>query len=1496
MSEVAVEVNDGRNSFDAWLPTRTSQGSRPLSPSVVQTTAQHTESLGILINSLQSDLGLSATTAPGYLNTRTNLLMPVDSMTGVLDLLHGDQLLAMGSTRSGDAVARVEILNGPLAGQSVSLNVGVHDVGRAEGCSVVLSGPSISRLHARITITAKTELSVVDLGSANGSFVNGTRVGQESQKFASGSVVTIGETVLAIYSLTKLPAHLTRLAHTLQCNRPPRVQPADPHRTFNYPRAPQTANKRPFPVVTLIVPLVVAGAMALLVNPLYLFLGLASPALMIGSLFEDRRTGRKNNRSETARWREVCAQLHAEVRAAHEDAHFARRLRHPGSAVSAARVIARTTDVWQNRPSHSDFLQTAIGTGNLESVVSVSVPDEGDELLRAEAAAVAEQVQTDHDVPLVLALAKLGTIGIVGNEDERADVVNGQVMQLISAHTPQDLQLMVLSPLRAGAWDWCKWLPHALVDGELAIASSEGQSDALFHSLLELAEARVEARSSSLGSISSLPHVVLIIEPPIPIAPRDAARLCEIAIDASITVFWLAGQVEQLPVSTRAIVRCPTTLDSSRTLGAPASAIPRSARPMEEMRSTSEIGRTASIGSVVFPESGARFEVLLDTMTEPLARRSARALSPWRNVNSADDRTGVPTKIALNELLNPEPSTPEAIISHWKRAGFGVSAIVGRGLRGPVSIDMRADGPHALVAGTTGAGKSELLQAWVASLAALHPPTRMTFVLIDYKGGAAFKDCVQLPHTVGYVTDLDPQGGTRAMVSLNAEITRREHILAKHAAKDLMELERKHPDDAPPVLVLIVDEFAALKSELPDFVNGLIDIAQRGRSLGIHLVLATQKPGGVVDPKIQANTNLRIALRMANSNESQDVLGRPLAAAISRRTPGRAFVRIGETQLFEMQTAYVGANAKGNNEIGGGENERPRLFSSRSPLRAMPTHIAIGSRSELQVLVASCRAAQSLLQLPEPLKPWLPILPAVVRVGSLAVTQSNVPGLGVAIGLADEPATQRQFPFVLDLANEGNVAIFGGPGVGKTTLLRTIAMQLCERFTPDRLHLYALDFASRGLLPLEKLPHCGGVVTSDQLDRVRRLIDLAAYEVLTRQEQLAEVGAGSIAELERATGTVVAAMVILIDGFSQFWQTVEPIDRSEYVQKLLRVAAEGRSVGVHLVYTADRRSAVVPALSSVTGARFVMQIPATEEYAALGFPHLSRLGAVLPLGRVAVRDGLEFQTALIGNLGEDGVAQAEYINRRADELTGTFTRPTVPPVRELPLRITHQEVSELLTQQKKPSTAVFAIDDQRRLPALIDFSVNPLFFVVGPDQSGRSTTLATIAKAVARSTPDLTTHFVSVRRNALGEANHWTTSFVGQSAIERIAELRTIVEDRVKDPELAQAPILIVLDDGDELIEGIPTPHLEVIVKSARDANVYLIAAMSTFRATRAFCVWVPFMRSNRQGILLQPGEDEGEIFNARLPKRTGLQTPPGRGYLFTRGAPQLVQVAIDER
>ena len=340
--------------------------------------------------------------------------------------------------------------------------------------------------------------------------------------------------------------------------------------------------------------------------------------------------------------------------------------------------------------------------------------------------------------------------------------------------------------------------------------------------------------------------------------------------------------------------------------------------------------------------------VTLDTASE-----LARALARFEDPELAVAGGALPRNVGPDELWGERVTTPAAIRAAWQvsKESAGLEAAIGVGESGQLAIDLVHDGPHGLVAGTTGSGKSEFLRTLVIGLAMAHDPDDLVFVLIDYKGGAAFDHCAQLPHVVGMVTDLDDHLAERALQSLEAELHYRERLLRDAACTDIVEYRKADCPLGPlPRLVVIIDEFATLRAELPDFVTALVGIAQRGRSLGVHLILATQRPSGAVDANIRANTNLRIALRVQDSADSTDVIDTKEAASIDRATPGRAYVRRGQTDLVSVQTAFVSG---------------PRLTTTTRAIRigeatigsgsppSFPSMTADSDETDLEVLVRS---------------------------------------------------------------------------------------------------------------------------------------------------------------------------------------------------------------------------------------------------------------------------------------------------------------------------------------------------------------------------------------------------------------------------------------------------------------------------------------------------------------------------------------------------------------
>ena len=494
----------------------------------------------------------------------------------------------------------------------------------------------------------------------------------------------------------------------------------------------------------------------------------------------------------------------------------------------------------------------------------------------------------------------------------------------------------------------------------------------------------------------------------------------------------------------------------------------------------------------------------------------ARGITPIIDITGrVNDDSEIPSAVTFAELYGGAPilDDPTSILELWQQhegghADHGLRVVVGMQAGAPFVLDIRQDGPHALVAGTTGAGKSEFLQAFIVGLATMHSPERVTFLLVDYKGGAAFKECVALPHTVGMVTDLDRNEVRRALISLNAELHHRELLLQEADAKDLLEMERKGHPQTPPSLLIVVDEFAALAKEVPEFVDGVVDVALRGRSLGLHLVLATQRPAGVITGQIRANTNLRIALRMAADDESADVIGSPVAAAIERRLPGRAVARIGPQELVPFQSAYVGGHTVA-------DVQAPLV--TRAPVRVRPRH---GHRRG----AAGDRAAGP-PERPPATRPRPPrrLRPARRRSAPPAVAAAAGPELragaaararrddgSIVLGVSDRPGRQLQAIADFRPDTDGGLLVLGTGGSGKTVALRSLAISagLAAEASGRPVEVHALDFAGRGLDILEELPHVGSVIAGDDTERVTRLLRTLRERIDQRAIDFAAVRAG----------------------------------------------------------------------------------------------------------------------------------------------------------------------------------------------------------------------------------------------------------------------------------------------------------------------------------------------------------------------------------------------------
>ncbi|MCY7074522.1 type VII secretion protein EssC, partial [Streptococcus oralis] len=473
----------------------------------------------------------------------------------------------------------------------------------------------------------------------------------------------------------------------------------------------------------------------------------------------------------------------------------------------------------------------------------------------------------------------------------------------------------------------------------------------------------------------------------------------------------------------------------------------------------------------------------------------------------------------------------------------------------------------------------------ILSLAVNFHPHDVAFLLIDYKGGGMANLFKNLPHLLGTITNLDGAQSMRALASINAEIHRRERLFGEFEVNHINQYQKKFKNgeatEPLPHLFLISDEFAELKVNQPDFIKELVSIARVGRSLGVHLILATQKPSGVVDDQIWSNSRFKIALKVADRSDSNEMLHTPDAAEITQT--GRAYLQVGNNEVYELfQSAWSGADYQPDkddmgiedhtiyliNELGQYEilNEDLSGLEDVDEIKEVPT--------ELDAIVHHIQLLCEEQEIPPVPQPWLPPLKERIALDELEEVQPTVAWgqekpLSVLLGMADIPQAQKQEAVSINLSKDGHILLYGSPGTGKTTFLQTAGMDLARKFSPKALTMYLMDFGTNGLAPLSKLPQVADTMLLDQTEKISKFVRIMERELNRRKKLLADYGVGTLDLYRQASGQEEPAIVILLDSYEAF---KEEAYEAELFKLLVRISREGLSIGVHLLVTAGRQT------------------------------------------------------------------------------------------------------------------------------------------------------------------------------------------------------------------------------------------------------------------------------------------------------------------------------------
>lgn len=946
--------------------------------------------------------------------------------------------------------------------------------------------------------------------------------------------------------------------------------------------------------------------------------------------------------------------------------------------------------LWNRNRTHGDFLKHRLGLGNMPFQIDLNVPKKKFTLYTDEMAEKPLEIKNQYDVlknvPIMLDLVEKNLVGVVGGLKKKGAV---EVARIISAQVAAnncytDVKLGYIYDEASSSdfeqWNFARWLPHVWSEDKKVryIASTKEEASDVFYELTKIFRERSESPKVRIKEIFPKPYYIIFVSNPEMLEGEPISKYIY-GRDKTfgLTTILLAERYEELPNDCDFIIE--NTVDF---------------QGMYEVSDAQDEKQRITFDKI----DGDKLECF------------SRHLSSLR-VLELETGGEIPNELTFFEMMkvnNPE-DLPVAELWAKNRTYDNIRGQIGQKAGGvPCYLDVheKYHGPHGLVAGTTGSGKSETLQTYMLSLAVNYSPDDVGFFIIDYKGGGMANLFDGLPHLVGQISNLSGNQVKRAMISIKSENRRRQQIFTEHGVNNInlytklyKNGEAKYPI---PHLFIIVDEFAELKREEPEFMKELISVAQVGRSLGVHMILSTQKPGGTVDENIWSNSKFRLCLRVQNQQESKDMLHKPDAAYITQA--GRCYLQVGNDEVYELfQSGYSGADY--DKDAVGSKKEIAELLTMNGRVEITGNSIKrIHKIQEEKEKTESQRKVKKMTQLDAvkeylayiartkgytyKTKLWLPVMASHIylkefknyRTTAFSETHhwQEYDGewrLEVSFGLLDDPEKQMQIPLNVNFAVDENVAILGNIISGKSTMMQTICFALIEKYTPDIFNFYALDFSSKMMAAFESVPHCGGVMFENDLDKIGKFFHMMDTILEERKELLR---GGNYKQYVQIHGIKFPAILIFIDNYAAFKEKTEEI----YEDMVIRLSKEGISHGIYLIISGKGYGVNDITKRVGENLKTVFCLAMQERYDYSEYLRNNQI-AVLPetdiKGRGLARYGkrvLEYQTALAVEADND-YQRLEKIRTVCMEMSETWDGKNARRIPEIPAKPVWSEFSQL---------------------------------------------------------------------------------------------------------------------------------------------------------------------------------------------------------------------------
>lgn len=1141
-------------------------------------------------------------------------------------------------------------------------------IGRSENCGLQIRDPRVSGGHAKLYMQ-NGALRLCDINSTNGTFLNGHRI--EDEPVQNGDVIQIGDCrlqytggkLLLVAGAEKASLHLLPKVKgrgrdfSPLFQRSPRLLENLGETELEIEPAPQIGQKPEINWLTVLLPPLL---MAAVMTASALFLSgsaaMLSGVMMLVSVLTsvlNYQSQKKKYHSmvllRREKYRDYLASRREEIHALNTQRLDALHRVHPDVRRCMQMALTKNRQLWERRPQDADFLSLRVGTGTAASPVRIKTPRLGVLLQEDEFTRMPEKLKQElaqlEGAPVLCALAEHGSCGVIGDAQAAARIVQNMLVSAAALHCYDELKLITIcSEQQLSAWEWLKWLPHSFSESreERYLASNRTQLKRLSLLLDDTLRARTQdAREAVRNNRTPLPFLLFVVTDPQLIEGSTIGGMLAHAGRATGTAcIFLAPDIGWLPPSTRILIE---------------------AQP-------------DSAAAIYLRDDAARRQMFrAEAADAELYERFARALAPLQ-VPEKSAQSLLPACVSFLEGYGVKRPEDLAAAQRWANARCHRSLAVPIGIRAngePFYFDIheKAHGPHGIVAGMTGSGKSEMVQSWILSMCLQFPPEDVSFVLIDFKGTGLILPFLQLPHLAGTISDLDKNIG-RNLIALESEIERRKALLDQAGVNNCISYKALYSQgkasEPLPFLFIVIDEYAEFKANFPSFTAAIDSIFRTGRTLGIYILLLTQKPAGVVNEEMQANSRFRWCLKVASAADSREMLKHPDAVKITN--PGRAYIQVGDDEVYEpVQSFWSGAPYEADRKKPAASAPRVSvvgLTGSRdlyTPERNMTVGPGVRPKEIDRIVrmladtaqaIPGCAARQI----------WRPRLAPLLELRSILPAEPSP--LSVCVGLVDNPAEQSQYPLCLHLERDGHIVLAGAAGSGKTTFLQTAMMSVCETKTPQEAVIYAMDFGSWSLRAFERFPQVGAVASGVEAEKIERIARLLGAELLERKKNFAALGVGNIAAYNETAPCKKPHILLVIDNFQPVLAQYPHLE-----EFFLSIASDGASLGICYLVSCPNLRALGYRMTQYFKTRLTLQTVDRSEYAeVIGKTDGLEPEALPGRGLCRQERTLEFQTALPVP-GATEAARAAEIARLAVLAEETWHGESAPKIVTMPEQI-----------------------------------------------------------------------------------------------------------------------------------------------------------------------------------------------------------------------------------